>query len=50
MNPPTDAIRSSIRDILLSDWDPSDALRFEHAHGLYDRYIDTLWKFDSGRR
>ena len=43
MTPLTDAIRASIREILLSDWDPADASRSEYAHGLYDRFIDPLW-------
>jgi hypothetical protein len=43
MEPLTDCIRARIREILLSDWDPSDASRSEYAHGTYDRYIDPLW-------
>jgi hypothetical protein len=43
MNPPSHEIRSKIREVLLSDWDPSNASRSEYAHGLYDRYIDPLW-------
>jgi hypothetical protein len=40
---PPDSIRSRIREIFLSDWDPSDAARSEYAANLYDRYIDPLW-------
>jgi len=37
-----DNIRSRIRQILLNDWDPSNAARNEPAHGEYDGYIDPL--------
>ena len=37
-----DEIRSTIRRILLTDWDPSNASRFEAAHGEYDSYIPPL--------
>ena len=43
MPPDFDAIRSRIRQVLLSDWDPSNAWRFEAAHGEYDSYIDPLY-------
>jgi hypothetical protein len=36
-------IRAAIREILLSDWDPSGASRNESAHGEYDREIDPLY-------
>ncbi len=36
-------VRSRIRQILLEDWDPSNASRFEHARGEYDAYIQPLW-------
>ena len=38
----TDDLRARIRQILLDDWDPSSAARFEHARGEYDSYIDPL--------
>jgi hypothetical protein len=43
MSTPPDAIRTRIREIFLSDWDPSDASRSEYAANLYDRYIDPVW-------
>jgi hypothetical protein len=36
------SIRSRIREILLKDWDPSNAARFEAARGEYDNYLDPL--------
>jgi hypothetical protein len=36
------SIHSRIRDILLKDWDPSNAARFEAARGEYDNYLDPL--------
>ena len=36
-------IRDRIREILLSDWDPTNASRSEAARGEYDGYIDPLW-------
>jgi hypothetical protein len=33
---------SAIRRILLADWDPNNASRFESAHGEYDSYIPQL--------
>jgi hypothetical protein len=36
------SIRSQIRQILLSDWDPTNASRSEAAAGSYDDYIDPL--------
>ncbi len=35
-------LRSSIRAILLADWDPTNASRSEYAHGEYDAYISPL--------
>jgi hypothetical protein len=35
-------IRSRIRRVLLEDWDPSNAGRFESAQGEYDREIQPL--------
>jgi hypothetical protein len=34
--------RDRIRQVLLQDWDPSNASRFEAAHGEYDAYISPL--------
>lgn len=44
MSAPTIEIRDRIRQVLLNDWDPSNASRFEAAHGEYDSYIDPLWE------
>ena len=35
--------RNRIREVLLAEWDPSNASRFEAARGEYDSYIDPLW-------
>jgi hypothetical protein len=37
-----DAIRSRVRDVLLTDWDPHNAARLESAHSTYDGYIPPL--------
>ena len=37
-----DPLRSRIREILLCDWDPSNAARFESASGEYDSYVDPI--------
>jgi hypothetical protein len=42
MPDPAPSIRSRIRDILLQDWDPSNASRFESARHEYDQYLDPL--------
>ena len=34
--------RSRIREILLTDWDPSNAARFDAARGEYDAYLSPL--------
>jgi len=34
--------RERVRQVLLTDWDPSNAARFEAARGEYDSYIDPL--------
>ena len=39
---PPDSLRDRIRTILLTDWDPSNAARFEAARGEYDSYLDPL--------
>ena len=39
-----DAIRDRMRDVLLNDWDPSNAARFDAARHEYDGYIDPLYK------
>ncbi len=36
------SIRDKIRDILLKEWDPSNAARFEAARHEYDNYLDPL--------
>jgi hypothetical protein len=38
-----DAVRDKIRDVLLDDWDPSNAARFDAARHEYDTYIDPLY-------
>lgn len=38
-----DDVRSNIREILLADWDPSNAGRFEAARGEYDAEIEPLY-------
>ncbi|HEY2584403.1 MAG TPA: hypothetical protein VGI81_01415 [Tepidisphaeraceae bacterium] len=43
MPPELDAVRLHIREILLADWDPSDAVRFEAACGEYDAEIEPLY-------
>jgi len=35
-------LRHQIRAILLADWDPNDASRFEAASGEYDNYLSPL--------
>ena len=35
-------MRTAIRQILLADWDPSNAARIEAAHGEYDCYLPPL--------
>jgi hypothetical protein len=42
MKPDPDKLRSSIRTILLADWDPTNASRSEYAHREYDGYISPL--------
>ena len=37
-----DPFRSRIRDVLLNDWDPSNASRFESACGEYDSFVDPI--------
>ena len=48
MNPAPTTVRDRIREVLLADWDPSNASRFEAARGEYDSYIDPLWALISG--
>ena len=36
------SLHDRIRDVLLTDWDPSDASRFEAARGEYDSYLSPL--------
>ena len=35
-------VTDQIREILLTDWDPTNASRNESAHGEYDREIEPL--------
>lgn len=37
-----DQSRQQVRQILLNDWDPSNAARFDAARGEYDSYVDPL--------
>ena len=37
-----DPLRTRIRDVLLRDWDPSNAARFDAAGGEYDSYVDPI--------
>ena len=47
---PGDAdITDQIRQILLDEWDPSNASRFEHARGEYDSYLEPLAKMINSR-
>ncbi|MCC6423501.1 MAG: hypothetical protein IT447_08480 [Phycisphaerales bacterium] len=39
---PQESTKDRIRQVLLQDWDPSNAARFESARGEYDSYIDPL--------
>src|SRR3954465_6573019 len=38
---PLDPIRNHIREILLTDWDPANAVRFEAARGEYDGSLES---------
>ena len=38
----TDSTYARVRQILLEDWDPHDALRRPEAHGAYDAYVAPL--------
>jgi hypothetical protein len=37
-----ETFRSRIRDILLADWDPNNASRFEAARGEYDAFLSPM--------
>ena len=39
-----DPIRTRIREVLLTDWDPHDARRSEAAAGTYDGYVEPLYQ------
>ena len=39
---PPETLRDQIRTVLLEDWDPSDAARFEAARHEYDAYLSPL--------
>ena len=38
-----DPIRSRVREILLTDWDPGDVSRSPFATTAYDNYVDPLY-------
>lgn len=42
MSPEPDSLRREVREILLTDWDPSNAARFEASRAEYDSYISPL--------
>jgi hypothetical protein len=42
MPDPEPNIRDRIRQVLLEDWDPSNAVRFEAAKHEYDAYLSPL--------
>jgi hypothetical protein len=37
-----DPLRTRIREVLVNDWDPSNAARFDAARGEYDSFIDPI--------
>lgn len=39
---PQESIRDRIRQVLLTEWDPSNAERTEAAHHTYDAYLSPL--------
>jgi hypothetical protein len=41
----TETLRDQVRQILLDDWDPSNASRSEAARGEYDGYIEPILQF-----
>jgi hypothetical protein len=47
MSTAPESMRQRIREILLADWDPSNAARFESARGEYDSYIEPLYELIS---
>ena len=40
--PELDSLRETVRQVLLHDWDPSNAARFAAARGEYDSYIEPI--------
>ena len=42
MSEPVDDVHDRVRRILLEDWDPSNASRFEAASREYDSYVPPL--------
>ena len=40
--PQLDSLRDKVRQVLLDDWDPSNAARFAAARGEYDSYINPI--------
>lgn len=37
-----DHARTRVREVLLNDWDPSNAARFEAARGEYDSFVEPI--------
>lgn len=44
-----DSVRLQIRQILLADWDPSNASRFDAAEGEYDSEIEPILRLIQSR-
>ena len=42
MSQPSDVLRVRVRELLLTEWDPAGAGRFDAAHGEYDGYVAPL--------
>lgn len=42
MSTAPESIRDRIREVLLKDWDPSNAARFDAARGEYDSFLDPI--------
>jgi hypothetical protein len=42
MSDDLDSSRSRIREVLVNDWDPSNAARFEAARGEYDSFVEPI--------
>ncbi|MCC7349032.1 MAG: hypothetical protein IT446_00550 [Phycisphaerales bacterium] len=39
---PRENAKDRLRQVLLEDWDPSNAARFDAARGEYDSYLEPL--------